>query len=841
MAATDSEEERLRSVAMQNARSVLLARQRAEEALRKQSEWLRITLSSIGDAIISTDAESRVTFMNAVAESLTGWTQSEAAGRPLTDIFQIVNERTRQPVLNPALQALEEGIVVGLANHTVLISRDGTERPIDDSAAPIRDGDAPPVGAVLVFRDVTDRKRAEATRVQLAAIIESSDDAVISKTLNGVIQTWNAGAERLFGYTPAEAVGRPITLIIPPERQDEERTILERLRRGQRIEHFETVRAAKDGRRLDISLTVSPLRDEDGVVIGASKVARDITAQKQASAERGRLAETLELALAAADLGTWDWDPTTDRIILSDRAAEIYGLQAQQRYTREWMRGLIRSDHRNSIRDAARRSVTERSEYDVEYPLDRAIDRPHWVAVRGRGVYDAAGNLLRMLGVVQDVTARKEDEAALRASEDRHRFLADLATATQPLTEPGEVMAAAARLLAEYLAVDRCAYAEVEGESIFIVTGDHSRGVPSIVGRWPVSAFGAACMRQMLANQPFVANDVDADSQIGPNDLPAFRATGVRAIICIPLHKNGKFSAALAVHQKTPRQWTSAEIELVRTVGGRCWDALERARVTRTLRETEARFRRLISAGIIGVIRWDLDRSLILDANDEFLRMSGYERQDLAAGRLNFREMTPPEWVSRNEAGIRELRETGVGGAYEKEYFRKDGERVPVIMVGVRFEETTSEGMSFVLDITERKRTEEALARITAESERRRRLYETILSNTPDLIYVFDLDHRFTYANEALLRMWGLSGDDAIGKNCLESVTLTGMLQCTIGISARSLPQRGRSAGRFHLPALTANGSSNIFSCRCWAPTARLRPWQAPRAMSPSAIRPRRI
>jgi PAS domain S-box-containing protein len=217
-----------------------------------------------------------------VAEALTGWPQAEALGRPLPDVFHVVNERTRQPVENPALRALREGTIVGLANHTVLIARDGTERPVEDSAAPMRGESGALLGAVLVFRDVTERKRTEEARARLAAIIESSEDAIVSKTLDGVIQSWNAGAERLFGYTAEEAVGRPITLIIPPERLDEEIAILDRLRRGERVEHFETVRVAKDGRRLDISLTVSPLRDAEGRVIGASKVARNITERKRA-------------------------------------------------------------------------------------------------------------------------------------------------------------------------------------------------------------------------------------------------------------------------------------------------------------------------------------------------------------------------------------------------------------------------------------------------------------------------------------------------------------------------------------------------------------------------------
>jgi PAS domain S-box-containing protein len=281
VATHDNEEERLRSAALESSRTILQARKRAEEELRKRSEWLRITLASIGDAVISTDAEGRVTFMNGVAESLTGWMQSEAAGRPLADVFQIVNEGSREPGANPALRALREGTVVGLANHTILIARDGTERFIDDSAAPIRDDSGAAVGAVLVFRDVTERRKAEEAQARLATIVDSSQDAIISKTLDGVIRSWNAGAERLFDYTAHEAIGQPITLIIPPDRRDEEYEILARISLGERIEHFETVRVSKQGRLIDISLTVSPIRDRDGRIIGASKIARDITDRKR--------------------------------------------------------------------------------------------------------------------------------------------------------------------------------------------------------------------------------------------------------------------------------------------------------------------------------------------------------------------------------------------------------------------------------------------------------------------------------------------------------------------------------------------------------------------------------
>ena len=126
--AKDEEEERLRKVALRNAQSILVARQRADEALRKQTDWLQVTLSSIGDAVISTNAEGRVTFMNGVAEALTGYTSAEALHRPLADVFHLINEQTREPAENPVPRVLREGVIAGLPNQTVLVARDGTER-----------------------------------------------------------------------------------------------------------------------------------------------------------------------------------------------------------------------------------------------------------------------------------------------------------------------------------------------------------------------------------------------------------------------------------------------------------------------------------------------------------------------------------------------------------------------------------------------------------------------------------------------------------------------------------------------------------------------------------------
>ena len=188
-----------------------------------------------------------------------------------------INEYSRAPVENPVGKVLREETIVGLANHTVLLARDGTGIPIDDSAAPIRDTAGTLRGTVLVFRDITERRRAEETSRLLVSIVTSSEDAIISNDLHGVITSWNKGAERIFGYTAAEAIGQPITLIADPEHREEMAQILERITRGERVEHYETRRRTKGGQIVHVSLTVSPMHDASGRIVGASKIARDIT------------------------------------------------------------------------------------------------------------------------------------------------------------------------------------------------------------------------------------------------------------------------------------------------------------------------------------------------------------------------------------------------------------------------------------------------------------------------------------------------------------------------------------------------------------------------------------
>jgi PAS domain S-box-containing protein len=224
-------------------------------------------------------------------------------------VFRIVNEDTRETLENPVAKVLRIGGVVGLANHTVLVRRDGTEIPIDDSGAPISGKNGETVGVVLVFRDISERKQSEealrqsnASRLRLAAIIDSAEDAIIGKDLNGIVHSWNEGAGRMFGYSADDMLGQPIRRLIPEDLRHEEEVLWRKLRAGERVEHFETTRTKKNGETVEVSVTLSPIIDESGGMIGVSKIARDISNRKRVErlllqseklAATGRMAATI--------------------------------------------------------------------------------------------------------------------------------------------------------------------------------------------------------------------------------------------------------------------------------------------------------------------------------------------------------------------------------------------------------------------------------------------------------------------------------------------------------------------------------------------------------------------
>ena len=393
-------------------------RKRAEQAVADAQARLAVTLQSIGDAVLATDMQARVTYVNGVAEKLLGYTAQQAIGRPLGEIFRIVNQDTRRVVDNPVDRVIREGNVMGLANHTILLRPDGTELPIDDSAAPIKTGDGTMHGVVLVFRDVTERYKSARQAATLSAIVSSSDDAIVSKDLSGTITSWNQGAEKLFGYTAQEMVGRSILTIIPPDRHEEEAQILARLRAGERIDHFETVRCKKNGERCDISITVSPLFDDDGRVVGASKIGRDITEQKRARQQLFEAEERWRITLESIG----------DAVVVTDAHAVVTFVNEVAAKLMGGAEGTLLGRPLNEVFVI----LNEETRASVESPVERVIREGyvvglanHTVLVRPDGsqvpiddsaapIRDHEGRLRGVVLVFRDITARKEGEIRQR-------------------------------------------------------------------------------------------------------------------------------------------------------------------------------------------------------------------------------------------------------------------------------------------------------------------------------------------------------------------------------------------------------------------------------------------
>ncbi|MEX0702547.1 MAG: ATP-binding protein [Planctomycetales bacterium] len=574
------------------------AQRRAEESARQfadERERFFVTLSSIGDGVIATDAEGRVTFVNAVAADLIGWRPDDAAGRPIESVFRIFNEQTREAAENPAAKALRLGRVVGLANHTLLVARDGAERAIDDSAAPIRDKDGRTIGVILVFRDVGKARRLKRERDRLAAIVESSEDAVLGMTFELVATHWNEGARNLFGFTADEVIGRPLAeTILPEDRVDELRAVHERVRRGKRVDPFETVRTCQDGRRIDVSIRISPIRDEDGRIVGASAIDRDITNQKESERTLSEGEERLRLALEAGRMGTWQWSVASGEVIWSPGLERIHGREVGTfAGTFEAYQQDIHPEDRDRVLDTIRRSIEERREHHLEYRIVWPDGSVHWLEARGKLFLDDQGRPQKLLGVCADVSEAKRHEAILR-------FLADASKSLSALVDYRSTLQSVARLavpdFADWCAVDilddegrveRLAVAHVDPEKVefakrlqeeYPSDPDAPRGVHHVL---------------RTGEPEFVAEIDDELVRQAAQDeeqLQIIRELGLASYIAVPLKAHDRTLGVLTfVTAESGRRYRPDDLAVAEDLARRATIAIENARLYQEVREAGRR------------------------------------------------------------------------------------------------------------------------------------------------------------------------------------------------------------------------------------------------------------
>ncbi|MGH7725634.1 MAG: hybrid sensor histidine kinase/response regulator [Candidatus Eiseniibacteriota bacterium] len=400
-------------------RKPLTERRRAENTLQRSERDLFELFEHANVGLHWAAPDGTILRANETELALLGCARDEYVGRNIAEFH------VDPLVIQEILERLERGET--LREHPAQMCRkDGSIRDVLISANMLFEG-----GKLIhirrLTRDVTDARKAHETRELLSSIVQSSDDAIVSKTLEGIVLTWNSGAQRLFGYKPEEIVGRPITLIIPEELHEEERSILARLRRGERIDHYETVRVSKAGRRIDVSLTVSPIRDPSGRIIGASKVARDISCRK-AAAEQIRESETRFRAFAdSAPVLIWLNDPT-GCIFVNRAYLDFVGVPHLVDVRGYNWAEFIHPEDRDAYVALYLDCQERRVPFTAEFRFRRHDGQYRWMHSSGVARISSSGAYLGYTGCTMDIhEVRMASEALHEADRLKNEFLATLA------------------------------------------------------------------------------------------------------------------------------------------------------------------------------------------------------------------------------------------------------------------------------------------------------------------------------------------------------------------------------------------------------------------------------
>jgi PAS domain S-box-containing protein len=375
-------------------------------------------LEALPIAVYTCNAQGRITFYNKAAAEL--WGREPEVGKDFWcgswKIYHTDNQTLMALDECPMARTLKEGRAI--EGEEIIVERpDGIRRLIQPHPIPQFDNAGKLAGAVNMLIDITERKEIEKNIASLAAIVQSSDDAIISKTLQGIITSWNNAAERIFGYTSEEIIGKSVTILIPDERIEEETVILARLKKGERIEHFETQRITKDKKILDISLTISPIKDKRGNIIGVSKIARNITSQKLAEKQLHENEERFRMAVEATRLGTWEFYPATGKLEWSDECRKIYDVPEDMKVDYNFFAEHIYPADAAYVQEEIQKAMDPKGEghYDILYRIVRYRDgEPRWIRAQGKVYFNLYLQPERFIGTVLDVNEEKAREEQLQ-------------------------------------------------------------------------------------------------------------------------------------------------------------------------------------------------------------------------------------------------------------------------------------------------------------------------------------------------------------------------------------------------------------------------------------------
>ncbi|HYF15162.1 MAG TPA: PAS domain S-box protein [Phycisphaerales bacterium] len=688
-------------------------RVRAERRVHASEQQLRDVADVAPVWLVECDADGRYRFVNAPYAMRFGLRPDQVVGKHLSEVLGAAAYES--------IRAHVERVVGGeRVEFEQEVPFDYATRRVHCVYVPRTDATGAVRSFVAVIQDVTAQHAAAAGLARLAAIVENSHDAIIAKDLNGVITSWNRAAEQIFGYTASEAIGRAVTILLPEERLEEEPMILDRIRRGETVEHYETVRRRKDGSLIDVSLTISPIRDAGGRLVGASKIARDVSARRRADQALRESEERLRNALAELE-ATYEQSPVgmvqLDRelrfVRINSALAAMNGLPPEAHIGRS-IREIV--PELAAQAEPAFRRVLETGEpvIGIELSGKTAAD-PGAVHTWLESWYphrSSSGEIIGVNVVAQDITEHKRDADRLARSERANRLLAEVGAIATGDLDATQMVAAVCRRVGLEFGVTRCGYSRVDLDKRVIVTeSDYHEGCGSIRGTLDFTAFAEHAREDGLAGRVSVVNDLSTDPRTAATYEQTFKLIGVRSHISVPLRRAGRWAASFWVSSAEARAWSPDEIDLMAALAHRVWLLVERADAIAALRESEAKYRAAFEVASVGQMQVDAATGRFTMVNDAFCRIAGRGREEMLS--LTPSDITHPEDVAWDrpilEAFLRGKRHNY---SVEKRYLRPDGSIAWVrVNAGMVFDSLgrPKHTVAVVEDVTARKLAEQEL------------------------------------------------------------------------------------------------------------------------------------
>ncbi|HEX8385350.1 MAG TPA: PAS domain S-box protein [Rubricoccaceae bacterium] len=593
------------AVAIDNARLYEAAqreiadRKATENALRESEERFRRLVLSLPAAVYTTDREGLITLFNEEAAELWGrwpelgtdrWCGSWRIFRP--DGAPLPLDEC------PMAVTLREGRSV--RGQEIVVERpDGARVHVVAYPEPLLDAAGAMVGAVNMLIDVTGIREAERDRALLAAIVDSSDDAIISKSLDGVISSWNAAAERLLGYTAAEAIGKPIRMLFPEDRQNEGPLILSRIQRGERVEHFETVRRTKDGRDLDVALTVSPVRSSDGRVVGASKILRDITLAKQAEVAVLESEDRFRVMTDSAPMLVWMAGADRQCTHFNRGWLAFTGRTMDEELGDGW-RESVHPDDLGRCLDVYAAHYDRREPFEVEYRLCHHDEQYRWIVDRGAPRFAPDGAFLGFIGSGFDVHDRK-------LAETHAAYLAATGTLVEQALDSEATLQQVARLAVPGFS-DWCLVDVLDGEGSIQVLAIAHTDPEKVRWGWELRASEPMDLDAPTGtpnvirtgkpeHYPHVTDEMLIATARDEDHLRLLRGLGFSSVMVVPLRVGDEVAGAVTfVNTESGRRFDESDLATAAEIGRRAGGVLEVARLHEALTEREARFRQLAEA-----------------------------------------------------------------------------------------------------------------------------------------------------------------------------------------------------------------------------------------------------